>query len=349
MRKVLFALPILGILSSGCMDGCGWKDSYITDLRVEPSIPCLSVSVNNCNGGVLEIINDCDENFEIGDALIYSNYNDAIEIVRNPKGQTLVMESNGNYTSYVPDEDIFLSANGNIGEKIISISYVKKNNGEEPMFPIQFKIQEEIEKINYCSKDFDCALQETYILSHIENNGEVPDCHVFANKNEELSEIRDMISHNFPLSDLNISRSICFPSKSKIGPMCINGKCVPKPTILLKQFNVPCETDSECDTGFDCKEVLQDVMTKRCVESDMDYYKGHCKEIDQNPPELTYELDACGKDPCGSVCDDENNCYPVKTKVGCENISDNPGGMLGMPRCIWISRRDGCQPNNGYQ
>lgn len=58
------------IKSAGLTIGGCFGKTLIKDLQIAPEIPCLRISVNNCNGGVLEIGNNCEEDLRLADLLL---------------------------------------------------------------------------------------------------------------------------------------------------------------------------------------------------------------------------------------------------------------------------------------
>ena len=52
--------PAPGCAGSGGFGGCAGK-TVILDLQVENAPACLTIRVNNCNGGILDVNNQCDE------------------------------------------------------------------------------------------------------------------------------------------------------------------------------------------------------------------------------------------------------------------------------------------------
>ncbi|MBN1940924.1 MAG: hypothetical protein JW772_01955 [Candidatus Diapherotrites archaeon] len=134
MKLFLIVLLVFVVALSGCATGCAGKHS-ITNLKVEPSSPCLETYVNNCNGGVLTLTNHCGEVVMIGDFEVlprdeteegkYRSY--SIELVRDETGAVRVEKTKGNYAAYLPDYD-FLEIDGFIGDKKITLSYVKAKN-----------------------------------------------------------------------------------------------------------------------------------------------------------------------------------------------------------------------------
>jgi len=161
-KTILIGLVLAIILLSSCKDdallkqltedktdvkiegapGCGGKGgltgcqgaSYITDIKVEPAVDrmggCLKVHANNCNGGMLGIENRCDNDLKLGGKIIPANSYKLIEFVRNKEREILVIEPEGNFDSYNPENEDVLTAEGTwliIGEQDITISYTKKN------------------------------------------------------------------------------------------------------------------------------------------------------------------------------------------------------------------------------
>ncbi|MCK4319133.1 hypothetical protein KAW38_01015 [Candidatus Micrarchaeota archaeon] len=144
INPFLVVLTFSFFLISGCIDdrtetgapGCdggGWVPtgclgkSLIKNITVEPAVACLKVDANNCNGGILGIENKCDVDFKIGGQTIYAHSYQTVEFVRNAEGEIFVIEPHGNFDSYNPEDEDFLSFKGTLGEEEITISYLKKN------------------------------------------------------------------------------------------------------------------------------------------------------------------------------------------------------------------------------
>lgn len=106
------------------MGGCFGK-SVIKDLRIEPQTPCLRLKVNNCNGGVLEAENTCDDTAYIGGHEFRPSSRFAFEIVRDENGGFSAAPARGNFASYKPAQDESLRVGGVIGNTSITISYTK--------------------------------------------------------------------------------------------------------------------------------------------------------------------------------------------------------------------------------
>lgn len=141
---VILVLAVVGLIFiSGCINetdseapGCGSAGivptgclgkSTIKDVKIEPPVECLKLRANNCNGGVLGIENRCSEDLEIGGKIIYADSYKLVEFVRDQEGKKFVIEPPGNFDSYNPEDEDLLSVNGTLGEKEVTISYVKKN------------------------------------------------------------------------------------------------------------------------------------------------------------------------------------------------------------------------------
>jgi len=80
------------------MGGCFGK-TVIMDLEVEPAIDCLTIEVNNCNGGVLEVSNSCDEPLVLGGVEITpQEYNVALDVLGKEDGRYLLTATYSNFS-----------------------------------------------------------------------------------------------------------------------------------------------------------------------------------------------------------------------------------------------------------
>ncbi len=105
--------------------GC-WGKSAIIDLKVEPAIDCLKIEVNNCNGGILEVSNSCDEPFALGGVEIEpSEYSVGLDVLRKEDGLYLLTRTNSNFSDYIPEEDELIELVGTLGGQEIRVSYIK--------------------------------------------------------------------------------------------------------------------------------------------------------------------------------------------------------------------------------
>ena len=111
----------------GCspIGGCFGK-SVITDLKVEPAIDCLTIEVNNCNGGILEVSNNCDEPFVLGGVEITpQEYNVGLDVLGKEDGRYLLTVTYSNFSDYIPEEDELIELVGSLGEQTVQVSYIK--------------------------------------------------------------------------------------------------------------------------------------------------------------------------------------------------------------------------------
>lgn len=95
----------------------------IENLKIEPAIECLTARANNCNGGMIEIWNDCEQTLVIGD-LIYPPHND-LDVIQDAEGNWIPVESDGNFVRQIPAQDIQLTLAGRLGEQEVKLSFTK--------------------------------------------------------------------------------------------------------------------------------------------------------------------------------------------------------------------------------
>ena len=120
----------------GCapMGGCFGK-SVITDLKVEPAVDGLAIEVNNCNGGILEVSNACDEPFVLGGVEIGpSERNVGLDVLGKEDGRYLLTYTGSNFSDYIPEEDELIELVGTLGSQEVRVSYIKTKklcDGEE--------------------------------------------------------------------------------------------------------------------------------------------------------------------------------------------------------------------------
>jgi hypothetical protein len=108
------------------LGGCFGKTA-ILDLRVDPKINCLTISVNNCNGGVLETANSCSEALILGGVeIVPSEGYVALDIAGKQGGGLHVLKrSSGNISEYVPQQDEKVEISGTLGKRAIKVSFTK--------------------------------------------------------------------------------------------------------------------------------------------------------------------------------------------------------------------------------
>jgi hypothetical protein len=107
----------------GVIGGCFGK-TVILDLMVEPEIECLSIAVNNCNGGVLEVQNRCGEVLVI-EGLKMPTEEYLILDVAKDDGRYVPLVTNTNFSDYTPEVDEQVEMRGALGGQEIELSFVK--------------------------------------------------------------------------------------------------------------------------------------------------------------------------------------------------------------------------------
>lgn len=80
--------------------------------------------MNNCNGGVVDIRNNCVEDFKMGEVVIGPDKAGSMELHRI-KGKVEALRAQGNYASYFPGQHETLEATGLLGKTKIKIGYKK--------------------------------------------------------------------------------------------------------------------------------------------------------------------------------------------------------------------------------
>ena len=107
------------------MGGCFGK-TVIMDLEVEPSIDCLTIEVNNCNGGILEVSNLCNESFVLGGIEIKSqDRNVGLDVLGKEDGRYLLTATYSNFSDYIPQENEEIELVGALGDQEVRVSFIK--------------------------------------------------------------------------------------------------------------------------------------------------------------------------------------------------------------------------------
>jgi hypothetical protein len=106
------------------MGGCFGRTA-ILDLKVEPPTQCLEITVNNCNGGVLEVSNSCAEMLVLGQIAVQpGDLHRGLDLDKQ-NGEYVLKPSDSNFSQYVPLEDEFVEIRGLLGAQEVKISFVK--------------------------------------------------------------------------------------------------------------------------------------------------------------------------------------------------------------------------------
>ncbi|MFC1510163.1 hypothetical protein ACFL49_00695 [Candidatus Omnitrophota bacterium] len=133
----------------GCMEfdkkgchQCCHGITIIKDLKVEPEISCLKIEENNCEGGMLGVVNECQDKLILADKVfpfgslmptrggMVEQYNAErivyyLELVESSKGEVVVQLLDDNYSKYIPDEQKHFQIKGSIKGQVFNMSYVK--------------------------------------------------------------------------------------------------------------------------------------------------------------------------------------------------------------------------------
>jgi len=105
--------------------GCFGK-SVVMDLTVEPLIECLSIEANNCNGGILEVSNACDEVFVLGGMDVGpGEQNVGLDVVGEEDGSHVLSRTASNFSNYLPEENEAIELMGALGDREVRVSFTK--------------------------------------------------------------------------------------------------------------------------------------------------------------------------------------------------------------------------------
>jgi len=110
----------IGIPSAG---GCFGKTA-IVDLEVLSAPECVVVEANNCNGGVLEIRNTCDEAIQLEGIEILPSRLMSLDM-KEAEGSIEVLETDSNFSQYIPDVDERIEITGVVGNQTIKLAFTK--------------------------------------------------------------------------------------------------------------------------------------------------------------------------------------------------------------------------------
>jgi len=106
------------------MGGCFGKTA-ILDLNVEPQNECLVITVNNCNGGVLEVDNSCHETLVLDGIEIPSLDRVSLDVVEEEDGMVSLSDVGSNFSDYIPEEDRSIAIIGLLGSQEIKVAFTK--------------------------------------------------------------------------------------------------------------------------------------------------------------------------------------------------------------------------------
>ena len=106
------------------MGGC-FGTTAILNLKVEPQLECLEITVNNCNGGILEVSNTCAEMLALNQITIHPGERHVGLDLDRQNGEYVFKSSDSNFSEYVPSEDELVAIRGMLGAQEVKISFVK--------------------------------------------------------------------------------------------------------------------------------------------------------------------------------------------------------------------------------
>jgi len=109
-------LPIMG--------GCFGK-TVILDLTIEPENECLVITVNNCNGGVLEVDNSCHETLVLDGISIPSSDRVSLDLIEEENGMVSLSDVGCNFSDYIPEENKSIAITGLLGSQEIRVAFTK--------------------------------------------------------------------------------------------------------------------------------------------------------------------------------------------------------------------------------
>lgn len=105
--------------------GCFGK-TLIFDLNVNPRVECLSIDINNCNGGILVISNLCNESFVTGNIEIKpQDKYVGLDVLKDEINKYSLIYSDGNFARYIPKQNEKINIIGVLGNQTIEISFIK--------------------------------------------------------------------------------------------------------------------------------------------------------------------------------------------------------------------------------
>ncbi len=105
------------------MGGC-FGTTAILDLTVEPENECLEITVNNCNGGILEVRNNCGEELFLGGVRVPPSDSVSLDVVEENDAHSLI-ETYSNFSEYVPATDQSIEVSGTLGSQEIKVTFTK--------------------------------------------------------------------------------------------------------------------------------------------------------------------------------------------------------------------------------
>ncbi len=105
------------------LGGCQGKH-VITQLEVQGAPACLTVTANNCNGGMLEVTNACDQPLVLDGATLAAGERAGWDVLPTEEGFRLVPVA-GNFAQFLPAHDTEVVLRGQVGQTPIEVRFLK--------------------------------------------------------------------------------------------------------------------------------------------------------------------------------------------------------------------------------
>lgn len=120
--------PAPGCVKRLAFSEIGWckGKTAIIDLEVTSAPPCLDIKVNNCQGGVLEVRNRCNEVFMLGGFSVEPDEERTtfFEVITRGDEYFLAPTIDA-FTFYIPRRNTQIEAVGTLGDQAITIRFTK--------------------------------------------------------------------------------------------------------------------------------------------------------------------------------------------------------------------------------
>ena len=126
----------------GCfpvMGGCFGK-TVIQDLAVTGGGDCLRVGVNNCNGGVIDIENSCQEALIFNKVVIPAGDTMTLDVLQTMDDQFEFYQIASNFSEFVPETDQWIEITGTMGDQSVRIAFLKTAplcEYHKPIIPVE--------------------------------------------------------------------------------------------------------------------------------------------------------------------------------------------------------------------
>ena len=104
--------------------GCSGK-SAIVDFTVNTESDCLSISANNCNGGILEVSNSCVDTLMIGGVEVAPSSSMGLDVITAKDGSYQLREEDSNFTQMTHDKNINVALTGMVGSQEVKLAFTK--------------------------------------------------------------------------------------------------------------------------------------------------------------------------------------------------------------------------------